>query len=157
MEQIFNEYKIYLNIFNIEHILNILEIFSVSKDNNNICYSSISYFWQCANICEDYQKNDKISEKELELFDDIKFSTKIEKDEYFGNIWKNIFFKLININNDERFDIRKSGINVFSQFYVAKIKSMNILYDKNRKISAEIIYELFFEIVNNNFKNYLNK
>lgn len=56
IEQIFNEYSIYLNIFNIEHILNILEIFSVSKDNNNICYSSISYFWQCANICEDYDK-----------------------------------------------------------------------------------------------------
>ena len=161
VEQIFNEYTIYLNIFNIEHILNILEIFSVSKDNNNICYSSISYFWQCANICEDYQKGKKnISEKELELFNDIKFSSENEKNVYFGNIWKNIFFKLININNDERFDIRKSGINVFSQFYVAKIKSMNSLYDKendkNRKISAEIIYELFFEIVNKNFKNYLN-
>ena len=161
VEQIFNEYTIYLNIFNIEHILNLLEIFSVSKDNNNICYSSISYFWQCANICEDYQKGKKfISDKELQLFDNIKFSTEKEKNEYFGNIWKNIFFKLININNDERFDIRKSGINVFSQFYVAKIKSMNILYDiqndKNRKISAEIIYELFFEIVNKNFKNYLN-
>ena len=160
VEQIFNEYSIYLNIFNIEHILNILEIFSVSKDNNNICYTSISYFWQCANICEDYQKEKKvITDEELELLsDDIKFSTKIEKDEYFGNLWKNIFFKLININNDERFDIKKSGINVFSQFYVAKIKSMNILYDKdkNRKISAEIIYELFFEIVNKNFKNYIN-
>ena len=161
VEQIFNEYSIYLNIFNIEHILNILEIFSVSKDNNNICYSSISYFWQCANICEDYQKDKKvISDKELELFENIKFKTDIEKNEYFGNIWKNIFFKLININNDERFDIRKSGINVFSQFYVAKIKSMNILYDKqndkNRKISAEIIYELFFEIMNKNFKNFLN-
>ena len=37
---------------------------------------------------------------------------------------------------------------------------MNILYDKqndkNRKISAEIIYELFFEIINKNFKNFLN-
>ena len=161
VEQIFNEYSIYLNIFNVEHILNILEIFSVSKDNNNICYSSISYFWQCANICEDYQKCKKvISEKELELFGDIKFNTETEKDEYFGNIWKNIFFKLININNDERFDIRKSGINVFSQFYVAKIRPMNILYNKRnekiRKISAEIIYELFFEIANKNFKNFLN-
>lgn len=157
VEQIFNEYSIYLNIFNIEHILNVLEIFSVSKDNNNICYSSISYFWQCANICEDYQKGKRvITEEELSLFDKIKFSNDNEKNEYFGNIWKDIFFKLININNDERFDIRKSGINVFSQFYVAKIKSMNVLYDKDRKISAEIIYELFFEIVNKNFKNYLN-
>ena len=69
VEQIFNEYAIYLNIFNIEPILNVLEIFSVSKDNNNICYSSISYFWQCANICEDYQKEKrKISPNEMELF-----------------------------------------------------------------------------------------
>ena len=161
IEQIFNEYSIYLNIFNIEHILNILEIFSVSKDNNNICYTSISYFWQCANICEDYQRGKKIiTDEELSLCDEIQFSTDDEKKKYFGNLWKNIFFKLININNDERFDIKKSGINVFSQFYVAKIKPMNILYDKNndknRKISAEIIYELFFEIVNKNFKNYIN-
>ena len=161
VEQIFNEYSIYLNIFNIEHILNVLEIFSVSKDNNNICYSSISYFWQCANICEDYQKGKReLTDEEYSLFDKKKISSENEKNEFYGKIWKDIFFKLININNDERFDIRKSGINVFTQFYVAKIKSMNVLYDINnenkRKISAEIIYELFFEIVNKNFKNYLN-
>ena len=158
VEQIFNEYAIYLNIFNIEPILNILEIFSVSKDNNNICYSSISYFWQCANICEDYQKGKKvISQKEMELFEGkIKFNTDEEKNEFISKIWKDIFCKLININNDERFEIRKSGINVFSQIYVAKIKSMNSLVDQNKKISAEIIYELFYEIINKNTKNYLN-
>ena len=160
VEQIFNEYAIYLNIFNIEPILNVLEIFSVSKDNNNICYSSISYFWQCANICEDYQKEKRIiSPEEMELFDGkIKYNNKEEKIDYLNNIWKDIFFKLININNDERFEIRKSGINVFSQIYVAKIKPMNILIDKNKKIkiSAEIIYELFYEIMNKNIKNYIN-
>ena len=160
VEQIFNEYAIYLNIFNIEPILNVLEIFSVSKDNNNICYSSISYFWQCANICEDYQKEKRIiSPEEMELFDGkIKYNNKEEKLDYLNNIWKDIFFKLININNDERFEIRKSGINVFSQIYVAKIKPMNILIDKNKKIkiSAEIIYELFYEIMNKNIKNYIN-
>ena len=160
VEQIFNEYAIYLNIFNIEPILNVLEIFSVSKDNNNICYSSISYFWQCANICEDYQKEKRIiSPEEMELFDGkIKYNNKEEKLDYLNNIWKDIFFKLININNDERFEIRKSGINVFSQIYVAKIKPMNILIDKNKKIkiSAEIIYELVYEIMNKNIKNYIN-
>ena len=134
VEQIFNEYAIYLNIFNIEPILNVLEIFSVSKDNNNICYSSISYFWQCANICEDYQKEKrKISPNEMELFQGkIKYNTDEEKLDFLSNIWKDIFFKLININNDERFEIRKSGINVFSQIYVAKLKSMNSLIDKNK-------------------------
>ena len=158
VEQIFNEYSIYLNIFNIEPILNILEIFSVSKDNNNICYSSISYFWQCANICEDYQKEKrKISSQEMQLFEGkIKYNNEEEKNEYLSKIWKDIFFKLININNDERFEIRKSGINVFSQIYVAKLKLMNILLDNNKKISAEIIYELFFEIMNKNIKNYFN-
>ena len=158
VEQIFNEYAIYLNIFNIEPILNVLEIFSVSKDNNNICYSSISYFWQCANICEDYQKEKrKISSQEMQLFEGkIKYNNDEEKKEYLSKIWKDIFFKLININNDERFEIRKSGINVFSQIYVAKIKPMNLLIDNNKKISAEIIYELFFEILNKNIKNFLN-
>ena len=160
VEQIFNEYAIYLNIFNIEPILNILEIFSVSKENNNICYSSISYFWQCANICEDYQKEKKvISSEQMKLFEGkIKYNNEKEKSEFYSRIWKDIFFKLININNDERFEIRKSGINVFSQIYVAKIKIMNSLIDDNKKvkISAEIIYELFFEILNKNIKNYLN-
>ena len=158
VEQIFNEDTIYLNIFNIEPILNILEIFSVSKDNNNICYSSISYFWQCANICEDYQKEKKIiSPKEMALFEGkIKYNNENEKLEFFSKIWKDIFFKLIIINNDERFEIRKSGINVFSQIYVAKIKLMNSLMENNKKISAEIIYELFFEILNKNIKNFLN-
>ena len=158
VEQIFNEYAIYLNIFNIDPILNLLEIFSVSKDNNNICYSSISYFWQCANICEDYQKEKKIiSSEDMELFKGkIKYNNEKEKNEFYSKIWKDIFFKLININNDERFEIRKSGINVFSQIYVAKIKPMNSLIDNNKKISAEIIYELFFEILNKNIKNFLN-
>ena len=159
IEHIFNEYLIYLNVFNIDHLLNVLEKFSVSKDNNNICYSSISYFWQCADICENYQKSKKVLNKEvLELFDQIKLNTDEEKNLFYGNLWKNIFYKLININNDERFDIKKSGINVFSQFFVAKIKSMNILYDtvNNRKISAEVIYEIFFEIISKNFKIFSN-
>jgi hypothetical protein len=93
----------------------------------------------------------------MELFEGkIKYNNEKEKNEFYSKIWKDIFFKLININNDERFEIRKSGINVFSQIYVAKIKPMNSLIDNNKKISAEIIYELFFEILNKNIKNFLN-
>ena len=115
-------------------------------------------FWQCANKCEDYQKGKEVvSQKVMELFEGkIKFNTDEEKNEFFSKIWKDIFFKLININNDGRFEIRKSCINAFSQIYVAKIKSMNSLVDQNKKISAEIIYELFYEIINKNTKNYLN-
>ena len=115
-------------------------------------------FWQCANKCEDYQKGKEVvSQKVMELFEGkIKFNTDEEKNEFFSKIWKDIFYKLININNDERIEIRKSGINAFSQIYVAKIKSMNSLVDQNKKISAEIIYELFYEIINKNTKNYLN-
>ena len=98
-----------------------------------------------------------MSQKVMELFEGkIKFNTDEEKNEFFSKIWKDIFFKLININNDGRFEIRKSCINAFSQIYVAKIKSMNSLVDQNKKISAEIIYELFYEIINKNTKNYLN-
>jgi hypothetical protein len=50
VEQIFNEYSSYLTIFNIDSMLNVLEKFSLNKDNNNICYSAVALFWQCADI-----------------------------------------------------------------------------------------------------------
>ena len=59
-------------------------------------------FWQCANKCEDYQKGKEVvSQKVMELFEGkTKFNTDEEKNEFFSKIWKDIFFKLININND---------------------------------------------------------
>ena len=108
-----------MSIFNIEILLDILEKFSIDNDNKNICYSSISFFWQCADIIDNYQKNKKqLSEYELELFKE-KYPNDNSKIQFYEKLWKKIFSKLIQINNDKRFDIKKSGINLFAQFFVA--------------------------------------
>ena len=152
IEQIFNEYLNYLSIFNIEILLDILEKFSIDNDNKNICYSSISFFWQCADIIDNYQKNKKqLNEYELELFKE-KYPNDNSKIQFYEKLWKKIFSKLIQINSDKRFDIKKSGINLFAQFFVAKIKSINEI----KNLSIDIINTIFFKIFKDNINDFLN-
>ena len=152
IEQIFNEYLDYLSIFNIEILLDILEKFSINSEDKNICYNSISFFWQCADIIDNYQKN----KKNLNIFESEiskeKWSNEENKNNFYENIWKKLFNKLISINNDKRFDIKKSGINLFSQFFVTKIKSLNEIND----ISLDIIENIFFKIFNDNIQIFLS-
>ena len=153
IEQVFNEYSNYLSIFNIEILLDILEKFSIDNDNKNICYSSISFFWQCADIIDNYQKN----KKELNDFESSLFKEKYPDDnskiQFYENLWNKIFNKLIIINSDKRFDIKKSGINLFSQFFVAKIKSINEI----KNLSINIINTIFFKIFNDNINEFISK
>ena len=152
IEEIFNEYSDYLSIFNVEILLDVLEQFSINSENKNICYSSISFFWQCANIIDNYQKNKKeLNGLELELYKE-KCSNDETKITFYENLWKKLFNKLITINNDQRFDIKKSGINIFSQFFVAKIKSINEIND----ISTEIMNSTFFKIFNDNIQSFID-
>ncbi|MCQ2815941.1 MAG: hypothetical protein MJ252_01625 [archaeon] len=145
VEHIMNEYSTYLTIFNIEPMLNILEKFSMNTQNNNICYSSVSFFWSCADICENFQKrNVNLTENQKQIYE-LYLPTKEKQDEFFKKNWIQIFAKLLNINHDERYDIRKSGINVFCEFFVAKINSLIEL-----GVSDEIIENIFFEILNKN-------
>ena len=154
VEQIFNEYSSYLTIFNIDSMLNVLEKFSLNKENNNICYSAVALFWQCADITENFQRGKtNLTESQTEIYEKF-LPNKQKQDDFFSKEWKNIFIKLININNDNRFDIRKSGINVFAQFYVAKINSMNCLKINNTSVSVDIINEIFFVIAKKNIKIY---
>ncbi len=155
VEQIFNEYSSYLTIYNIDSMLNVLEKFSLNKDNNNICYSAVALFWQCADIIENFQRGKiNLTKSQTEIYEQY-LPDKEKQDEFFSKEWKNIFIKLININNDNRFDIRKSGINVFAQFYVAKINSMNCLKINNTVVSVDIINEIFFEIAKKNIKIFI--
>ena len=152
IEQIFNEYSNYLTIFNIEVLLDILEKFSVDNENKNICYSSISFFWQCADIIDNYQKNKKeLSGLESELYKE-KCSNDENRIKFYENLWKKLFNKLIEINKDKRLDIKKSGINIFAQFFVAKIKSINEI----NNLSIDIINNIFFKIFNDNIQYFLN-
>lgn len=134
IEEIFNEYSSYLMVENIEPMLSILEQFSLSKQNDNISYSAIAFFFTCANITEKYQKR-STNEKE-----------------FYKKKWLESFKILSNLNKDERYDIRKSGINVFAQLYEGKIKS---LFELN--ISEEIALNLFIEILKKNYSTYAEK
>ena len=151
IEQIFNEYSNHLTIFNIESLINILEKFSLDNENKNLCYSSISFFWQCADIIDTYQKDKKeLAGLELELFNE-KCSNGDSKKEFYEKLWKNLFKELKIINEDKRFDIKKSGINLFSQFFVAKIKSINEI----NEISYDIVENIFLNVLGNNIKFFL--
>ena len=151
LEQIFNEYSDTLSILNIEVLLDILKKFSLQLENNNISYSSLSFFWQCADIIEKYQNN----KKEIKNLESECLNEKIEKnkkDEFYGNLWKKLFTKLLIINNDKRLDIKKSGINLFSQFFVAKLKTINQI----KNLSTDIFNEVFYEIFKNNIQDYIS-
>ena len=155
VEQIFNEYSSYLTVFNIDSMLNVLEKFALNKDNNNICYSAIALFWQCADLTENFQKGKiNLTKTQIEIFEKY-LPNKEKQDEFFSQEWKKIFNVLINLNNDNRYDIRKSGINVFAQFYVAKINSLNCLKINNSFVSMNIINEIFFEIAKKNINKFV--
>ena len=151
-EEIFNEYRDKLSILNIEVILDVLEKFSLQLENKNISYSSLSFFWQCADIIEQYQKNKKeIKGYELECFNE-----KVEKNKeniFYNNLWKKLFNKLLIINKDKRFDIKKSGINLFSQFFVAKLKTINLI----NNLSNSIFTEIFYVVFKTNIEEYLSQ
>ena len=131
IEEIFNEYLSYLSIENIEPMINILEQFALSKQNDNISYSAIALFFSCANIAEKFQK----------------LST--DQVDYYKQKWSDIFNKLSNLNKDDRYDIRKSGINVFAQIFEAKIKSLSVL-----NIIEHLTTGLFFDILSKNYHIY---
>ena len=57
------------------------------------------------------------------------------------------------INKDKRFDIKKSAINLFSQFFVTKMKTINQIND----LSSEIFIEIFFNIFKSIAEEYLSE
>ena len=72
---------------------------------------------------------------------------------YFGNECdiENKFFSCELPNKDKRLDIKKSGINIFAQFFVAKMKSINEI----NNLSIDIINNIFFKIFNDNIQYFL--
>ena len=152
IEQIFNEYSDKLSVLHIEILLDILEKFTLQSENKNISYSSLSLFWQCADIIEKYQRDKKeLAGFELDCLNE-KFKKEENKKKFYEDLWKKLFKKLVIINKDKRFDIKKSGNNLFSQFFVAKIKTINQI----NNLSNDIINEVFLNIFKSNIEEYLS-
>ena len=80
-----------------------------------------------------------------------KYDTKEKRLDYFDNIWKNIFNKLINLSCDERKDIRELVIDSFSKIFVKRCRSIS------PKTSLEIIKTNFFENFKKIYKIYDEK
>ena len=149
---ILTDYNAYLTAFNIMPIITLLGIFISYKKDNNICFNSIELFWSCANIVEKFHKG-KIVIKDFQkaIFEDLLKEEKSENfDTFYSGLYYKIFSQLLGINSDFRYDIRKNGINIFTEIFVSKLISLE--YED----SFKIINDVFFNIFVINSKKYID-
>ena len=140
IKSILNDYNIYLTLFNIIPIMKLLQTFILSKNDKNISFSSVELFWSCANIIDDFkQKKRVMEESEKPIFD--KFLKGKELNIYCDELFYKLFSYLLSINEDERIDVRKSGLNVFTEIFVNKMNNINL--DINLKIINDIFFKIF--------------
>ena len=141
IKQTLNDYKVYLSPFNIIPMLSLLGSFALYDNNRNTCFNAIDLFWSCADITENFQCGKiKLTEVQKEIFEDLKKNQQ-SPDLLFQEIWRQIFFKLTNINSDFRADVRKSGINVFTDIFITKYHNISHSYKK------VIINEIFLKFL----------
>ena len=151
IKQTLNDYKVYLSPFNIIPMLSLLGSFALYDSNRNTCFNAIDLFWSCADITENFQCGKiKLTEVQKEIFEDLKKNQQ-SPDLLFQEIWRQIFFKLTNINSDFRADVRKSGINVFTDIFITKYHNISHSYKK------VIINEIFFKVFTTNLNIYKEK
>ena len=146
---ILNDYNVFLTPYNIIPILSLLGTFALYENDSNICFSAIELFWSCANLTENFQKKKiELTQYQKEVLEECN-STDKSKEIFFNEIWKHIFFKLTNINLDERSEVKKSGINVFTDIFISKIDNISF---ENRIF---IINEIFIKMFRTNSNKYI--
>ena len=150
---ILNDYNAYLTIFNVMPIITLLGIFITYQKDKNICFNSIELFWSCANIVEKFHQGKiVINDLQKKIFEEL---LKEEKSEsfaiFYSGLYYKIFSQLLRINSDFRYDIRKNGINIFTEIFVSKISTIE--YEN----SFKIINDIFFNIFITNSKKYIDK
>lgn len=142
------DYINHLTPYNIIPLLSLLGTFALYENDSNICCKAIDLFWSCANLTENFQKQ----KSDLVLYqkDEPKEDSDNEKSKivFFNEIWKHIFFKLTNVNMDERLDVRESGIKVFGDIFISKIENIS---PENRVF---IINEIFLKMIKTNVGKY---
>lgn len=145
---VLSDYNPFLTPYNIIPLLSLLGTFALYENDSNVCYSAIELFWSCANLTENFQK----LKTDLILYqkDEPSENSDNEKSKivFFNEIWKHIFFKLTNVNMDERVDVRKSGIKVFGDIFISKIENIS---PENRVF---IINEIFLKMFKTNVGKY---
>lgn len=74
INSIIHEHVDYLSVYNINSIMNVLEIFSTHKGDINNCFTALSMNWNIANLIE---KFDRLSLKVKFLLFRVKRKSKI--------------------------------------------------------------------------------
>ena len=142
LKVIINEYGSYLSPFNITPLLSLLSSFAINNSKecncNEICYNAVELFNVCADITEKFQQERiEFTKYQKEAIQELEMQS---KDMFYNEIWKNIFYKLKGINNDNRSEIQTKGINVFSEIYVNKIN--NISEDNREYIIKDVFMKM---------------
>ena len=108
-KKMLNDYKEYFSPFNIIPLLSLIGTFSLFENDKNICFSAIELFWNVSIIIDIFQNNKiKLTDVQKEIFDELQKNSNQTTEMFYQEIWKQIFFKLSNINSDYRSEIRKS-------------------------------------------------
>ena len=149
IKRILNDYNIYLTLFNIIPIMKLLQLFISNKTDKNVCFSSVELFWSCANLIDDFkQEKRELDEKKKPIFDELLKDKNLKI--YCDELYNKLFSYLISINNDERLDVRKTGLNVFTEIFVSKMNNI----DNDNKLT--LINDIFFKVFSSNAKKYIS-
>ena len=149
VKRILNDYNIYLTLFNIIPIMKLLQLFISNKTDKNVCFSSVELFWSCANLIDNFkQEKREINKKQKPIFDELLKDKNIKI--YCDELYNKLFSYLISINNDDRIDVRKTGLNVFTEIFVSKMINMT------NENTLTLINDIFFKVFSSNAKKYIS-
>ena len=150
VKQILNDYNIYLTLFNIIPLMKLLQVFIFDDNDQNISFSAVELFWSCANLVDDYKQGKRIiKEKQKPVFDDFLKGKEIK--EYCDELYNKLFAYLIQICNDSRMDVRKSGLNVFTEIFVSKMNHIG----SDKRLS--ILNDIFYKVFSNNAEKFISE
>ena len=151
IKEILNDYNGYISLFNIFLLMKLLKLFISEENDKNMIFSSIELFWSCANIIEDYkQEKRKINDSQKSYFIktvSIKDDFKLEK--YCEDLYIILFSYLVEINNDSSIETKKSALNIFTEIFVSKMKSLN------KENCLKIINDIFLKAFETNSDKYI--
>ena len=149
VKQILNDYNIYITLFNMIPLMKLLQLFILDENDRNTCFSAVELFWSCANIIDDFKQEKRhISQKEQDIFNELLKGKEIKV--YCDEIYHKLFSYLISINDDKRIDVRKSGLNVFTEIFVSKMSGIS------PENSLKIINDIFFKVFSTNADKFIS-
>ena len=162
LEQIFKNNFEELTPDNIIYINDLLEGFIIYKKNENISKMALKMIEYLCNLCEKfspfiYISNNNFDNPEIKLtnyqkdFFKFKYDTIEKRKKFFDDLWKDIFFKIINLACDERTTIRQLVIETYQNIFIKRCSLIS------PETSLYILNSDFFEVFNKTYEIYNDK